>query len=310
MILGKAFGKYLRDELGIDSLKVTRLKKVFKTGYLQSIAINMLIYNYGLLKKEEKGWIVSEEEKVKILAGNGEAKTNYVTSKGGEIKIKEEIVPLEPQFIIDLGLFKEHTEEEKISLLEQIKLTLVTIRHYLSDLNLKLFNKPEFFSLEVKNKVYTINQIPKEKTIVLNPYGDIIANESIILNSKFFIIGGIVDKGRRYKNATTLLAKKYGYDDLPQVKITLRGSIVGVPDRINKIVEIVLNTITGSSLEDAIILSQSNADKLNRLVTEINKMNELNLEKARELASWLKVDQRILNFALRKSKFKNQSISS
>ncbi len=310
MILGKAFGKYLRDELGIDSLKVTRLKRDFKTGYLQSIAINMLIDNYGLLKKEEKGRIVSEEEKVKILAGNGETKTNYVISKGGEIKIKEEIIPLEPQFIIDLGLFEKQTEEEKRSLLEQTRLTLATIRHYLSDLNLKLFNKPNLFSLEGKNKVYTINQIPKEKAIVLNPYGDIIANESIILNSKFFIIGGIVDKGRRYKNATTFLAKEYGYDDLPQVKISLRGSIVGVPDRINKIVEIVLNTITGSSLEDAIISSQSNADKLNRLITEINKMDELNLEKVRELASWLKADQRILNLALRKSKFKNQSISS
>jgi len=43
MILGKALARYFTNTLGIETLKISIMKKLFKTGYLQSIAINMLL---------------------------------------------------------------------------------------------------------------------------------------------------------------------------------------------------------------------------------------------------------------------------
>ncbi|MEM3306173.1 MAG: tRNA (guanine-N1)-methyltransferase, partial [Saccharolobus sp.] len=103
MILGRILGKYLRNELGIESLKIVNLKKFYKTSYLQSIGINMILYNYGITKSQDYGKIIAEEEDIKILKSRGETSTNYVIVKNGDIKIREDIIPLEPNFIIDLG---------------------------------------------------------------------------------------------------------------------------------------------------------------------------------------------------------------
>ncbi|QXJ29523.1 tRNA (adenine(9)-N(1))-methyltransferase [Saccharolobus shibatae B12] len=304
MILGKALARYLTNTLGIETLKISTLKKLFKTGYLQSIAINMLLYDYGISKKHDYGKVTSVEEKIKILKGRGEEITDYVLLKNGEIKISSDIIPKSPQFIIDLGNIDLLQDEEKTSLEQQIQVSIKTIREYLFDYNLKLAHTPDSFKLESRNKIEILNHIPKDNAIVLNPYGDTIANEEIIRNTKFFIIGGIVDKGRRLKNATYDLSRKYGYDELPQVKISLRNSTVGVPDRINSIIEILLKVIVGNNLEEAIISTQSNADKVSRLVRELNMLEKFDYDAIIGLKNWLKIDDKLLKLALKKSKFK------
>jgi Uncharacterized conserved protein len=129
------------------------------------------------------------------------------------------------------------------------------------------------------------------KTIVLDPYGDVDANEEIIRNSDVFIIGGIVDKGRRLKYATTELAKMRGYD-YPRVRIKLRGSVVGVPDEINKIAEIVLKVKEGESLEEAVISTMSKADKVARILYDVHR---LGLDVLEEELKWLKADDKVLH---------------
>ncbi|AAK41347.1 tRNA (guanine-N1)-methyltransferase [Saccharolobus solfataricus] len=304
MILGKAFARYLTNTLGVETLKITTLKKFFKTGYLQSIAINMLLYDYGISKKHDYGKLASVEERIKILKGKGEEITDYIFLKNGEIKIPSYIIPENPQFIIDLGNMDLLQDEEKISLEQQILVSIKTIREYLFDYNLKLAHTPDSFKLEGRNKIEILNYIPKDNAIVLNPYGDTIANEEIIRNTKFFIIGGIVDKGRRLKNATYELSRRYGYDELPQVKISLRNSTVGVPDRINSIIEILLKVIVGYNLEEAIISTQSNADKVSRLIKELNTLDKFDYNTILDLKNWLKIDDRLLKLALKKSKFR------
>jgi Uncharacterized conserved protein len=303
MILGKALARYFTNTLGIETLKISIMKKLFKTGYLQSIAINMLLYDYGISKKRDYGKVTSVEEKIKILKGRGEEITDYVLLKNGEIKIPSDIIPKSPQFIIDLGNIDLLQDEEKTSLEQQIQVSIKTIREYLFDYNLKLAHTPDSFKLEGRNKIEILNHIPKDNAIVLNPYGDTIANEEIIRNTKFFIIGGIVDKGRRLKNATYELSRKYGYDELPQVKISLRNSTVGVPDRINSIIEILLKVIVGYNLEEAIISTQSNADKVSRLIRELNMLEKFDYDTITGLKNWLKIDDKLLKLALKKSKF-------
>ncbi|QGA69305.1 tRNA (adenine(9)-N1)-methyltransferase Trm10 [Sulfolobus sp. E11-6] len=305
MILGKALAKYLTNTLGIETLKITTLKKFFKTGYLQSIAINMFLYDdYGISKKRDYGKIISIEEKIKILKGKGMEITDYVFLKNGEIKVPSNIVPESPQFIIDLGNMDFLLDEEKTSLEQQIRVSIKTIREYLFDYNLKLAHTPASFKLEGRNKIEILNYIPKDNTIVLNPYGEITATEEMIRNTKFFIIGGIVDRGRRLKNATYELSRRYGYDELPQVKISLRGSTVGVPDRINSIIEILLKVLTGYNLEEAIISTQSNADKVSRLIRELNTLEKFDYNTIINLKNWLKINDKLLKLALKKSKFK------
>jgi tRNA (adenine9-N1/guanine9-N1)-methyltransferase len=76
--------------------------------------------------------------------------------------------------------------------------------------------------------------------------------------------------------------------DFPHAKRALRGSTVGVPDRINKIIEIILRVYYGEKLENVILDLQSNADKFNRLLVEKQKGN------LKEAIQWLKPSEKVL----------------
>ncbi len=122
--------------------------------------------------------------------------------------------------------------------------------------------------------------------VVLDPYGDEDATEGLIRSVDTFVLGGIVDdSGWRY--ATRELADKVGYN-LKRVRISLRGSRVGVPDRLNKIMSIILRVKEGESLEESIIGEQSNADKFTRLLRDTTMNGDLEGN-----ARWLKAGDRI-----------------
>lgn len=88
---------------------------------------------------------------------------------------------------------------------------------------------------------------------MLDPEGDCVLSEELVRVMDMFIVGGIVDKERRVKGETARLYRLLRLN-VPRCRIELRGSIIGVPDRINKVIEIILMTLfeTGS-IEEAII---------------------------------------------------------
>lgn len=273
-------------ELGIDRLYVDSLKRKYAKSYMQTLAVKMLIENLTVKAERIMGNKIGEECGIELYGRGEETEVNYKIDKGEPLIYP----PQTPFFLIDFNLWDMMTDEERKSTTLQFILTLNVIRNYLWDGNLGVLNAPtEFFRLfekfqkGLKHSFLALSkmEIRGDNPIVLNPYGNIIADEEILRNSDTIILGGIVDKGRRIREATTELSRISGYYDLPQVKITLRGSIVGVPDRLNSIVEIVLKVKEGYTLEDAIISSQSKADKLRRLYYEMTRGNE-DIEKVAE----------------------------
>jgi Uncharacterized conserved protein len=81
---------------------------------------------------------------------------------------------------------------------------------------------------------------------------------------------------------------KLGEYNVPRVRITLRGVLTGVPERINKVVSILLMIrFSGYGINDAIIVNQSKADKLVRLNRELNLTKPTSPSDVYELLTWL-----------------------
>jgi len=287
MIIGKLFAEELKKN-DIDKLYVGHEKPE-----LQHLAIKMLLRNYGLIDADINALKIKEEEGIQLFKGRGEEKVKYLFGKGG--KKVELRLPKYPLIVIDMGLFDElEEEEEKKKTLLQVEVTLSVIRKWLWDGNLALIHSPPFSI----GKAKIINEIESDNCIVLDPYGDTAADENMIRSTDVFIIGGIVDKGRRLKHATSKLAEKYNYP-CKRVKIMLRDSIVGVPDEINKIVSIVLKVKYGGKLEDAIIENQSKSDKISRILRDLSLYGKEILE---EEIRWLKVDDKTYKLVLSRLK--------
>ncbi|WP_243680883.1 hypothetical protein [Vulcanisaeta souniana] len=99
---------------------------------------------------------------------------------------------------------------------------------------------------------------------------------------------------------------------MPRCRIELRGSIIGVPDRINKVIEIVLMTIfeTGS-IENAVVMAMSKKDRVNRLLYELQRAayrirgeNGVLLAVTKSMITrinWVNATEKEVELALRKS---------
>ncbi len=275
MILARALSRELLD-LGITSVYSKRES-------LQRIAVDVLVKGLKLKEGEFKGRVKAEELGVKIVWGKGEDRAEATFSQEGREVLSD--FPKIPLFIVDLGLWDYHSEKEKRRLLVQLIASVDAVRKHLWDYNLSLNHSP-FKLTSFPNKVrYDVE--PTGKAVVLNPYGDVVATEEMLREADTFILGGIVDESG-WKGATTLLSEKFGYADLPQVRIELRGSRVGVPDRINKIIEIVLEVREGKGLEEAIIDNQSSADKFLRILRDGDP---------EETGRWLRASEKVISRA-------------
>jgi tRNA (adenine9-N1/guanine9-N1)-methyltransferase len=321
MLLGRLLLEELR-KLGIRRLCIGKLRC---RDYLpQCIAVSILLgryvmcgggYGRNTLFKDNDLEIMSLGMAISTLIGLGHlAGFASIASQGAPS------FPNKPRFIIDLALWRDHTKTEKNELVEQVLASIITIRKYLWDGNLELSDVPDEF-LEYLGKfargfvnAVIINRGPpriENPAVMLDPEGDCVLNEELIRGFSTFVIGGIVDKERRVKGETKRL-----YDvlslNIPRCRIELRGSVVGVPDRINKIIEIILRVLfEGRNIEEAIIMSMSKRDRINRLFYEfqkaayrvrINNTTVLALSKSIiEKVNWLNATPKEVEIALRKS---------
>lgn len=216
--------------------------------------------------------------------------------------------PQEPRIYIDLGLWDVHTDSEKNELVEQVAASIAVVRSQLWDGNLVLARAPPEF-LErfgrsmrgMRHAVRVIGAPPPATSVYLDPEGPCVANEELLRTASDIVVGGVVDKERVYKGATARLAASAGASR--RCRIELKGSIVGVPDRINKIIEIVLAVrYAGLSLEEAIIRAQAKRDKVYRLMRELQRAGPCaDPAWAEALARWLRADRRTLELAATKA---------
>jgi Trm5-related predicted tRNA methylase len=190
----------------------------------------------------------------KLYKDNGETiyrnfiEVKYNKDAKEEIDItKEKIlreVENEKKFLIDNSLYNLLSNKGKISLKIQISQSLKVIREYLFDNNLILIGNIDYSFLG-KNLVNIYKKqedfdFYKYKAIILDPFGDEILNDKDLEKYDLFILGGIVDIDLNWQYATQYLFRNI---DLPHKRIELYGSIKNVPDRINILIKILLDSI-------------------------------------------------------------------
>ncbi|MCH1770150.1 MULTISPECIES: tRNA (adenine(9)-N1)-methyltransferase Trm10 [Metallosphaera] len=282
MILGRALGKQLQDS-GIDTLYVRGLRRPF----LQHTALKLVLYNWGIRRGIFYGRKIVEEYGISFLGGKGtEIATDTPHPQGDKFPFQ---FPSSPLFMIDFSLWDRHSQDEKRKLVSQILMVISTLRKYLWDYNLSLNHTTQELE-EMLMEVSFFNKVRRNvepfNAIVLDPYGEREATEDTLRSADTFILGGIVDDSG-WKYATRELTEIAGYHQ-PRVKIVLRGSRVGVPDRLNRIVSIVLRVREGQSLEESILAEQSNADKFARLLRDTTLNGDLEGN-----AQWLRAGDKL-----------------
>lgn len=258
MILEKIFSEFCKE------ITVRRFK-------LEKNLAQKILVKYFLDKKKlylDEGEVVYENF-IKVKYNPNANKILEIEKE----KILEELKK-EKFFLIDLSFFSYHTEKGKKSLLIQIRESLNEIREFLFDTNLILINFPEEFKNFLgKNmcKFYKRDEFDFSNfnAIVLDPYGEEVLGEKDLEKYNLFLIGGIVDVGQRWYYAT-----KYLFEDLniKRKRIELKGSIRGVPDRINLIIRILLESYYNKiPLEKAILKNQTKKEIFERLSLELKK---------------------------------------
>jgi tRNA (adenine9-N1/guanine9-N1)-methyltransferase len=258
MILERIFSNFLKE------ITVRNYKKE------KNLAQKILV-KYFLDKKKlyfDEGKIIYENFiKVKY---NPNANKNLEIEKE---RILEELKK-EKFFLIDLSFFSYHTEKGKKSLLIQVRESLNEIREFLFDTNLILINFPkEFKNFLGRNmcKFYKKEEFDFSKfdAVILDPYGEEVLSEKDLEKYNLFLIGGIVDVGQKWYYATKYLFEDL---DLKRKRIELKGSIRGVPDRINLIIRILLDSFYNKiPLEKAILKNQTRKEIFERLSLELKK---------------------------------------
>ncbi|BFI73171.1 tRNA (adenine(9)-N1)-methyltransferase [Nanoarchaeota archaeon] len=229
MILEKITSKY------INYITVRNYDKNKK--YLgQDILVKYLL-NKKRIYKDEGKTIYKNFIEVKL---NQNAKEMLELDKEKILKDLEN----EKKFLIDNSLYNLLSNKGKISLKTQITQSLKFIREYLFDTNLILIGDIDYSFLG-KNmvKIYKKQEefnFYKYKAVILDPYGEEVLNDDDLKKYDLFILGGVVDIDLKWYYATQYLFRNI---NLPHKRIEYKGSIENVPDRINILIKILLDSI-------------------------------------------------------------------
>ena len=177
-----------------------------------------------------------------------------------------------PYIVIDCSFFDKHIEKEKRKVLFQIAQTLGVIRKYMWDEKLIVTALNCGIGVYYPSTAEFIKKKGIEDVILLDPFGDEIFEGQ---KAECYIIGGIVDKVGNKTGWTSKLGEMLKEEGIEfrSMRILLRGDIIGVPDRINTIAEIVLRVVLdGDDVETAIRKVQSPLVARWRLRKEIPKL--------------------------------------
>lgn len=157
-----------------------------------------------------------------------------------------------PYIVIDCYFYDQHTEKEKKKLALQIQQSLGVIRDFMWDERLIVTYKDFGVGVFYPSTEEFLIDVGIDEVILLDPNGDEVFTGQ---KAKCYVIGGIVDKVGNKKGWTSKIGERLRRNgiDVKSLRIELRGDVIGVPDRLNTIVEILLRVILdGEDVEDAI----------------------------------------------------------
>ena len=218
------------------------------------------------------------------------------------IEISEKLSDF-PFIAIDCSLKNVLSNKELSSLRKQIQKTLSVVRRYMWDDRLVVAGLDVRISCRKYQAIEDfLSEMNFGRVILLDPNADEVFQGE---KADCYIIGGIVDKSGNKRGTTERIYRRLAESGfrLERRKILLKGDIIGVPDRVNHIAEIVLKCVLdGTDIEKAIYEVQNRKIARWRLRKEIARNArriEVSGKKFRiiersffdEIRQWLKVNE-------------------
>ncbi len=262
-----------------------------KLNPFQDIAVRILVWGGGFRRANvERGISYVEMYRGKcyyFVRGRGgvRAKLAYHEHEWGWRSRLLELMPEKPRpvVVIDLSLLLEHVHPtEYLSLRRQIAASLSVVRKYLWDRHLVVTGaRPgvaEWLSALLGRALARITCLTLYEhlasegykyPVLLDPSAEEPLSPRDVLEADVFILGGIVDRIPR-RGLTARIREAVEGLVKPR-RIEFRGSLVGVPNRLNMLVESLLlaRYKLGGSIEDAIRMVMSPRDARLRAYVEI-----------------------------------------
>jgi len=298
MLLADSLSLALR-LFGVDSVCVERrlLKRYSRYSgplLLQRIAVDILLRRVGLVFSECRGAPIALYKGVAVLAERGaglRGAARLVGRIGGNdvAELLERIRPRTPKIVIDMLMWEVMSESEKREFFKQLLVLLSVVRNYLFDDMLALAPTPPEVTrwasrAGLHSRVVfaecTASQLLKRwgvrRVVVLDPYAPKPLGPGELTEADAFILGGVIDKEfvRPYATYAIYLLEEFERRGIEAFRrrLELWGSVVGVPDRLNKVVEVVLKARMDSEpLDTAILSTMSFSDKVSRLLHEVQR---------------------------------------
>jgi len=295
-------------------------RKLENLGF-QYVAVEMLVNEHNIVYDPAyRGKVVKEDNYkgaiFKLLVRDGDMKSDATIShKSSTTKAiatwreVAELLPTPPLplFVIDISPISQEIADIA-SIRVQIEESIDKIRECLWDPHLAITSADKSMaewiqSVAGKNKIIITSSKPSEllwsmdadRVTIIRQDAPHPLTPNDVLSSDAFLISGVQDSiskpgvGRFYDNLVP-----WG---VPR-RAELRGSIVGVPDRINKMIEIILKARYkyGGDIEKAIATSMTRKDVMTRLYSEILKRAEksgkepyIDMEVYYDLVKWLPI---------------------
>ncbi len=283
--LADVFREALR-ERGIDSIGALSKRFRKSKNKLQDIAIE-IVHGKGAVFRIPEKTAVAWDLNGNRVEGSHYAYAPLCMKDRFEIVLSPEELrsklPGWPYFIVDLQLWHRHTQKEKSKICLQINQCYGLLRDYFTGKELAVTWANEEFKRMFNGPLgrITVHEGPTaeflrrkgvDEVVLLDPWADEVLSERDF-DVRAFVIGGIVDTGGEKK-----LTPKIG-EELERAgirvrrrKIVLKGDVIGVPDRINRVLGIILKMmVEGKPMDLAVYEMQEPLHARWRLRKELPK---------------------------------------
>jgi tRNA (adenine9-N1/guanine9-N1)-methyltransferase len=210
-----------------------------------------------------------------------------------------------PLIAIDFTLLSSHAHPSEISSLrKQVGSALAVVRAYLWDQHLVLAGAPAglrewlypvlgkaFVQVTSEPSDLALKMRGAERVVLLDPSAPEPLAKDDVLGADGFIIGAIVDKIPRPGETSKLRLA----GEAERRRIELRGEPIGVPNRINAVIEIIMRARyeTCGDVEKAVLRTMSSRDARLRAYVEVarwasrHRTRHVPWSLYKELSSWL-----------------------
>ncbi len=286
MTLADVFREVLREK-GVE--RVGALSKRFRKSrnVLQDMAIEVFYGKGAVVRVPERTFFAWDLSGKRVEGSHYAYVPSCMVGKFETVVERKDLLgrlPDWPRFIIDLYHWKKHSQTEKGKICLQVTQSYGLLRDYFTGRELtvtwandefrRIYNGPldRITAYEGPTAEFLAEK-EIDEVVLLDPWADEVLSERDF-DVKAFIIGGIVDTGGTKKKTTPKIGEELENAGIKvhRRKIVLRGDVIGVPDRINRILGIILKMmVEGEDMDRAVYEMQEPLHARWRLRKELPK---------------------------------------